>query len=358
MEIPRTISALPKGTAFMRYAMALAVAKGSLPDAAEYAKQWRDSPQVAEVLRAAVAVGSTDVSAWAKPLSIYDQMAGEFIDALRPATIIGRIGGLARAPFNVRMARATSGTSADWVGQSAPKPISKMSLDSITLQPLKVVATCVLSDELVRFSSPPAVATVQRDLIAALAARLDSAFIDPTLSAVTNVSPASITSGISATSSTGSSVAQIVTDVKAALAAGIAAGITWQTGVWVMHPRTALYLSGVLTAGNVPMWPTISVKGGTWYGLPVITSSSVPIDTGADTYIALLDAANILLAEGTVTLDISTQASLQMVTNPSASATETVSLWQSNLVGIRSEMYANWARKHDAAVAVIDDVAF
>jgi HK97 family phage major capsid protein len=199
---------------------------------------------------------------------------------------------------------------------------------------------------------------VQRDLVNALAQHLDAQFIDASVTAQAGINPASITSGISATSSTGSSVAQINADVRTALTAGIAAGITYQTGVWILHPRTALYLSGVLTAGNVPMWPTISVRGGTWYGLPVITSSAVPIDTGADTYIVLIDAQNVLLAQGGVDLSVARSASLQMDSAPSEGAASQISLWQSNLVGLRAEMYANWRRRDDAAVAVIDDVSY
>jgi hypothetical protein len=34
--------------------------------------------------------------------------------------------------------------------------------------------------------------------------------------------------------------------------------------------------SSVLNAGGLPAWPTVSVKGGTWFGLPVVGSALRP----------------------------------------------------------------------------------
>lgn len=93
---------LPKGTSFTRYAMALARSKGNLMQAAEIAKGWRDStPEVETVLKAAVTAGNTTDTNWAKPLVEYQNMTTEFAELLRPATIIGRIQGLRRVPFNI-----------------------------------------------------------------------------------------------------------------------------------------------------------------------------------------------------------------------------------------------------------------
>jgi hypothetical protein len=80
----RVVRNLAKGTAFTRYAMALAASKGNLVQAAETAKQWKEStPEVERVLKAAVAAGTTTDSAWASPLVDYRMMAEEFIELLR-----------------------------------------------------------------------------------------------------------------------------------------------------------------------------------------------------------------------------------------------------------------------------------
>jgi hypothetical protein len=86
---------LAKGIAFTRYVMATAMAKGNPMHAVEIFKsrqRWMDeTPQVLEILKTAVTSGSTSDTTWASPLVNYQIMVDEFIEYLRPLTIIGRI---------------------------------------------------------------------------------------------------------------------------------------------------------------------------------------------------------------------------------------------------------------------------
>jgi HK97 family phage major capsid protein len=101
------------------------------------------------------------------------------------------------------------------------------------------------------------------------------------------------------------------------------------------------------------------MTGGTFFGIPVVTSNAVPIESDATTSIVLMDASQIFLAdEGGITLDVSMEASLQMDGAPSAGATTLVSLWQNNMVGLRAERYINWQRRRDAAVAVLSQITY
>ncbi|MCM4632912.1 phage major capsid protein, partial [Escherichia coli] len=61
----------------------------------------------------------------------------------------------------------------------------------------------VLTEELIRFSSPAADALVRNALAEAVVARLDTDFVDPKKAAVADVSPASITHDVKGTASTG-----------------------------------------------------------------------------------------------------------------------------------------------------------
>ncbi len=355
-------SNLPQGTAFTRYAIALARSKGNLMQALEISKAWHDStPQVETSLKAAVASGDTTSANWAVELADYTFMASEFIDLLRPATILGKILGLRRVPFMIRMPATASGSSAHWVGQGAGKPVSKMDFDTVTLAQNKIATIIVLTEELVRFSSPSAEAVVRQDMIDAIAQFSDQQFIDPTVAASGTVSPASITNGATSNPMTGATVAAIMTDVQTLMKGLIAANITLKAGVWVMHPRTALFLSMLRTAQDVYAFPGITMTGGTFYGMPVVTSASVPIDTGNDTYIALIDASEVFLADdGGVTLDVSREASLQMIDTSATKDTPAsmVSLWQNNLVGLRAERFITWKRRRNAAVQVLEDVSY
>lgn len=355
-------SNLPKGTAFTRYAIALARSKGNIMHAVEIAKQWRDStPEVEQVLKAAVDAGTTTDSTWAAPLVSQETMASEFIELLRPATIIGRIGGFRRVPFNVKMPRQTTGGSASWVGQGKAKPVSELAFDTVTLGFSKVAGIVVLTEELVRFSNPSAEAVVRDDMIATIAQFLDQQFIDPSVPAVSNVSPASVTNGVSAVSSTGATLAQVEADVKSLFSKLIAANIDLSSGTWVMHPRTALSLSLLRTTQEIVAYPQITPQGGSWFGLPVVTSANVPVGvtTGEPTTITLVNAGDVLLADdGGVTLDASREASLQMDSAPTSAATSMISLWQQNMIGLRAERYINWLKRRSAAVQYISGVTY
>lgn len=360
---------LPKGTAFTRYAMALGRSKGNLMQAAEIAKGWHDStPEVETVLKAAVAAGTTTDTAWAAPLVEYQNMASEFAELLRPQTIVGKIAGLRRVPFNIKVPRQTSGSSASWVGETAPKPVSALAFDQITLGHTKLAGIVVLSDELVRFSNPSAEAIVRQDLIDTIVQTMDHDFVDPANAGTTDVKPASVTNGVTPVTASGTDADALRADVKALFAKFIAANMSLASAVWIMTEIQALGIAMMTNALGQPEFPSMivnGVAGGTLFGLPVILSENIPANagsgspvTGDGARIILAKASEIMLADdGQVMLDVSREASLQMdsvPTNPPTASTVMVSLWQENLVGIRAERFVNWKKRRAGAVQYID----
>ena len=359
-------SNLPKGTGFARYAMAIARSKGNLMQAAEIAKGWHDStPEVETVLRAAVAAGTTTDSSWAAPLVEYQNLTGEFIELLRPATIIGKIQGLRRVPFNVKMPSQTTGSSVGWVGEGAPKPVSKLGFGTTQLGFAKVAGIVVLTDELVRFSNPSAEALVNADLVASIAQFLDHDFVDPAKAASANVSPASITNGVTPVTASGTDADALKADVKAVFGKFIAANLSVAGSVWIMTSTQALAIGLMQNAMGQPEFPGIGMNGGTFFGLPVVVSENIPAyagtgspPTGAGSRILLVKPSEILLADdGGVTLDASNQASIQMSDapdNPATASTVMTSLWQNNLIGLRAERTINWGKRRAEAVEYIN----
>jgi HK97 family phage major capsid protein/HK97 family phage prohead protease len=350
-----------KATAFTRYCLAMAMAKGNVMHAERIAEErWKDTPEVAMVLKAAVSAGTTQATTWAAPLVQYTDMASEFIELLRPMTIIGKLNAVRRVPFNIRIPRQTAGVSGSFVGEGQPKPVNALAFDNITLTWAKAAVIVVLTDELVRFSNPSAEALVRADMLQGISTYLDRRFIDPSFAGVANVSPASITNGITPRQATGVTVAAITNDVKAVLTAYANANLNLATGVWVMAPKTALALSLIRNVDDEFVFPTISVAGGTWFGLPVITSNAVGLaGSPSDSFIALIDQSEVLLADdGDISIDMSQEASVEMNDAPSGGATSLVSLWQNNLLGLRAERYINWSRRRSTAVAWINDTNY
>jgi HK97 family phage major capsid protein len=367
----RSVHVLPnvaKGTAFTRFAIALMRSKGDLMQAVEIARGWHDStPEVEAVLRAAVAVGTTSDPAWAAPLVEYQNMTGEFIELLRPETIMGQIQGFRRVPFNIKMPAQVSGSSANWVGEGKPKPVSALSFNTVTLGFSKAAGIVVMTDELVRFSNPSAEAIVQRDMIATIAQFLDVQFIDPAIAAVAGVHPASITNGAPNIPASGVTADALRQDIGTLFAMFVQANMSIRGAYWIMDPIMALSIGMLSNALGQAEFPGINMNGGIFFGLPVVVSSNVPHVAGsegppvveASTMIVLCLPSEILLADdGGVTLDASREASLQLDDAPAAGAATLVSLWQNNMVALRAERYINWQRRRPQAVAYISGARY
>lgn len=358
--IIRVEQKLEKGIAFARFAKALAAANGSRSEALEIArKQYPDDAKLHHVLKAAVGAGTTTDPQWAGALVEYQEYALDFVEFLRPQTIIGRFGqggipALRQVPFNIRIPAQTSGGSANWVGQGKAKPLTKFDFESITFSFAKVAAIAVLTDELIRFSNSAADALVRNALAEAVIARLDTDFINPAKAEVANVSPASVTNGIVAIPSTGDPDA----DAEAAFAQFVSNNLQPTGGVWIMSSTNALALSMKKNALGQKMYPEMTLLGGTFQGLPAIVSQY------AGTNLTLLNAPDIYLADdGGVAVDMSREASLEMESEPTGDSitptgTELVSMFQTNSVAIRAERWINWKRRRTAAVAVISGVNY
>ncbi len=79
------------------------------------------------------------------------------------------------------------------------------------------------------------------------------------------------------------------------------------------------------------------------------------LDTSpVSTIIALVDAAELLLAEGDLTLDASTQATLDM----NGSTSPNFSLFQRNALGIKVVRAIRWMKRNPGAVAFISGVTY
>lgn len=347
---------LPKGTAFTRYTMAVAASKGNLMQAERLSQQWKDTPEVNLVLRAAVDAGTTSDTTWAGPLVQYQDMVTEFIDLLRNATILGRMNALRRVPFNIRVPRKTSGSTGSFVGEGSPTPVREMAFDNITLPWAKASAIIVITAELARMSSPSAEALVRQDLIDGISEYLDKRLIDPAYPGVTNVSPASLTHGVTPRNASGTTLGAIDDDVAYCFQQFANANIPLTSGIWVLSPALAITLSMLRTNQDTPAFPGMTVNGGTFYGLPAVTSNSVaPSGSPGDQHLILVCQNEVMLAdEGQMMIDASMEASVQMNDAPSAGAQSLVSLWQNGLMGVKVDRWIYWTKRRSQAVQFID----
>lgn len=350
------------GIRFARYARCLGLARKTGQDLISVveAHYGTRDPDLVGIVKANVIAVNTATDA-----ALIGNEGGfaDFVEFLRPMTIVGRFGNngipaLRRVPFRVPLITQTTASTGYWVGEGKPKPLTKPAWSNRELSPLKAANIAVATMEALRDSSPSAETLLRDDLAAAVAAAIDLAFIDPANAGTATVKPAAITNGANAEASTGNDAAAIRADVQALMAGFIAANNALQSGVWIMSATTALALSMMRTALDQQEFPGITMNGGTFMGLPVIVSQYIT------DYVVLANAGDIYLGDdGGVAVDMSTEASLQMLDNPTndtvtPTATSLVSMFQTNSVAFRAERTINWLRRRDSAVQVLTGVAW
>ena len=354
---------LEKGIGFARLAKVKALAKLDGESVRTVAKELygEQSSIYGIVSKAAVPAGTTNDGNWAADLvGEGTNVIADFVEFLRPRTILGRFGnngvpGLRNVPFNVPLVGQTEGGEGYWVGEGKAKPLTRFGFERNILDIYKVANIAVVTEELLRRSSPAAEALIRDSLASAIAARLDTDFINPAKAAVAGVSPASITNGLTPVASTGGDADAVRADIRALMATFIAANNAPTTGVWIMGSTTALALSMMTNPLGQPEFAGISMTGGTFNGMPVIVSDYIPSGT-----VVLANASDIYLAdEGGIQVDMSREASLEMADNPAhnsdtpTGATSLVSMFQTNSVAFRVERFINWSRRRPSAVAIL-----
>lgn len=368
-----------KGIQFARFAKFMAMANGNASEALAMAKEtYPEERQIHEILKmhigkgqsrtfiqkAAVDAALTTNTTWAGALVQYQDIAQDFLDYLRPLTIVDRLN-LRKVPFKVRVPRQTGGGSAGWVGEGKGKPLTSLAFDTVTLDFTKIATIAVLTDEVVRLSSPSAEAITRDQLAAAIVQQLDADFIDPDNAGTANVKPASVTNGVTPITSAGNSEANVRTDILAVFAPWIAANMRVTDAVWVMSSTTALALSLMVNGLGQPSFPGITPGGGTFMGIPVITSDSAGVVNGSagGHVVALIAQSAILLADdGNVAVDLSREASLEMSDAPAqhsggtSAGASMVSMFQTDSVAIRAERWINWVKGRSQAVQWIKSV--
>jgi len=344
---------VPKGTAFVRYAMALAQSRGSISDAMRVAKRWQDStPEVFAALETRADPGTVADATWAAPLAVPQNLASEFVELLRAQTVLGRLN-LRRVPFNVDIPVQTAGSTVNWVGEAAPKPVGELAFTTVHFGYSKVAGIVVISEELARLSSPSAEATVSTDLRNAIAEFIDQQFLSESVNATAN-NPAGIANGVTATPSTGTDAAALRCDIGTALGAMTSAGLSTGGVAIVMSEQMASQIGLMVNALGQPDFPTMGANGGNLAGLTVITSETVGGDTSGHNIYFIKQSEVFLADDGAVSLDSSREATLDMAGSTNA----VYSLWQRNAVGIRAERWINYARRREGAVQYIANAAY
>lgn len=360
IAVGRYIQALAAGSrlnvgAVDRDAAVAAVTKrlGVASRVVEALKATSVHPLSYQIEKGAVVPASTSDGEWAGPLAPQVALGTELVELMRGLTAFGRLN-VRAVPFNVKFARVTTGVAASFVGESQPIPAAKLALDVPALGIAKVALIVPITAELAAHASPQAAATIAADCASAFAVGLDNAFLDPDRAAVAGVSPASITYGATQIESGGTDATSIVADAKTAMNALVDVPLTGCT--WIMSQPLFVHLSTMLQGTtNAPVFPDLADNGRWLAGLSVLVSGSAyGAKSATESILALVHGPSIAVADsGTVLVDVSIGAAIEMDTTPSGGAQTLTSLYQNDLVGVRCTRYCNWTRRRDGAVVTV-----
>lgn len=353
------VPTLEKGVGFAMAVKATAlagksIAAGAPVDAVTILKNWGAPKEVQDVViaKAKAVIGSTNDPDFAAALVNQQVLTNEFMELLRPATILGRMTGFRNVPFNVKIPLQDGSSTVGWVGEKGQKPVTNPTFDSVTLGINKVAGIVVMSDELLKLSSPSADALVRDDLLKSIGGFIDTSFIDPTKEAVENKSPASITNGLAAAdafNAAGTTSANYEADFLKAITRFTEANLSLDGAYWLMSETRAAQLGLVRDAlGNTYFeGMQFGAANRSLLGMPVITSQNV------GNQIVLVKPSEILLAdEGNVDFAMSSEASIQIGVD-SEGKPVMVNLFQDNLAAIRAERFITWKKARNLGVVRI-----
>src|SRR5690606_22085320 len=85
------------------------------------------------------------------------------------------------------------------------------------------------------------------------------------------------------------------------------------------------------------LFPDVTAFGGSIFGIPLLVSAGCP-----DATLALIDADSLLVTDAGIGIDAVRHASFQFNSAPSAGATDVVSLFQTNAIGVKVERWITW----------------
>jgi hypothetical protein len=120
-------------------------------------------------------------------------------------------------------------------------------------------------------------------------------------------------------------------------------------------------LSFLTDALGNPAFPGVTPTGGNYKGVPMRTSQYLANNGGSGgAPFILVDESEVYLADdGSVTVDASEQASIEMNDAPTSNAgtptgASLVSMWQTNAIALRAERFIWWGLRRSGAIQWID----
>lgn len=331
-------------THFVRAAACVALNKGDLYHSENMAVYKYGQHSVPAKIVKSIIVGTSDAGGDVKTA------VRSFISLVQGKSLIGKIASVrsfAKIPSRTRVLVQDECPIATWVGEGVAVAPAHTSFNFVQLNPLKAGTEIILTNELLSMNDADFESQLSRDLIKPIANLEGVTFIDPINAGLVDVSPASITAGVDPIPSSGVDANSIRQDI-ANLFAGYTGSV--ENAVLCMNPLTALHLCLMQASLGEH---GLTINGGTLFGVPVVTSDALTIDSNG-AMVVLLDPSRIAMVDNGVILSASKESTVSVIGEDEE--VQLISLWQENLYALQAIRLINWEVLDQGSVAWLSGV--
>jgi HK97 family phage major capsid protein len=357
-----------KGLDVGAYVRCLAAARNDKEKAVHVAKMW-GYKDVAAALEKSIAKAMSEGDPTAGGFLVPQEFSSDVIELLRAAGVVRSLDPLVvpMSSGTLKIPRITTGTSASYIGENTNIGKTQLATGQLTLTFKKLAALVPISNDLLRYSAPSADGIVRDDLVRAISAREDQAFIrDDGTSGTPRGLKYQIDSGNKFNANGTVSLANVTIDLGKAMRFIMDANISLiiQQGTaspsvdvrpgWIFAPRTWQYLTTLLTANGNYAFRDEMMRGTLW-GFPYRVTSQVQTTLGttgaqSEVYFGCFAHAVIGEAQGLI-IDASQEAAYHDGTN-------VVAAFSQDQTVIRVIAEHDFAVRHSRAFSLIEQVTW
>jgi HK97 family phage major capsid protein len=210
--------------------------------------------------------------------------SSDFIDILRPRVVIRALGArsVPMPDGNLTTRKKTAGTTASYVGERVPAPVTGATVGQITMSAKRLTALVPITNQLIRRASMNVQMMIRDDLVEGVSIKEDQQFLRGTgsataptglrnLIAVGNVVPANATVNL----------VNVTNDLGKLRLKVLQANIPMTQCGYIMSPRTLLYLENLRDGNGNKAFPEVAEGRLGMY--PIGVTTSVPDNLGVGT---------------------------------------------------------------------------
>jgi len=292
---------------------------------------------------------------------IPEDVSADFIEALHARTVI-RAAGCRVEPMprgNLDLSGVSVSPVVTWTTEEQVVNAAAATFRQDKLLAKEMRVFCPISSTIVRHAGEQGVANIREDILRAMAAAEDVAFLRGTGTAGT---PLGLTkrAGATAASAATPTIPSVSSETAAAIEALLNANSRMIAPTWAWAPRTTLALgsqrSPALAAADglgKRAWPEIG--RGMFRGYPFFDTTAIPTNLGGggiDSEIVFFDAADVVIGQGQLVVRLATQS---LYTDSSG---VTQSAWERDETLMDIVQYVDLGIRHTGSVYFLSAVEY